>query len=83
MNSSFACKRHTIPDGVEDTAILLDTQQLVGLCDGMYVRLFTVVEESIGLPDAFQHFNAETECFDGSVETQTPVLPRLAKVAVH
>lgn len=66
-----------VPDRVQDAAVFLDAEQLVGRGDCVQVRFFAVVKERIRLPDALQHFNAQAQRLDGPVEAQPLILPLL------
>ena len=45
------------PNGVENAAIFVDAEQLVGSRNGVKVGFFPVVDKSIGFPNPFQHFD--------------------------
>jgi len=62
---------------------LVETDELVWRGDCVQVGLFSVVEVSVRLPDAFQHGDAERQGLFAALERQPPVHPRLSEVAVH
>lgn len=65
------------PDRIKDAAVLVDTQQFVRCRNRVEVRFFPVVNKSIRLPNPLEHFDTQTECFDGTVEAQALILPWL------
>ena len=71
------------PHGVQQGAVLLDPQQLVG--HGHVVRhgLLAVVEEGVGGPDLAGHQVVETQDVHRPVEPQPLVLPALPEEHVY
>lgn len=71
------------PHGVEDVALLGETEQFVRDGDCVHVGLLSVVEIRVWLPDPRQHGDAQGETFDGTLKAQSLIPPVLPEVAVH
>lgn len=72
-----------LPHWVENASILVESEQLVGHGNCVYMRMFAIVEIRIWSPDFVQHFDAKRQTLDGSLEAQSLVSPILPEITVH
>lgn len=79
----FEWRALVLPHRVEDATVLVQSQQLIGHGNRVYVRVLAIVEVGVGPPDLVQHLNAQRQTLDGALKAQPLVAPILPEIAIH
>lgn len=69
----------SLPERVEDAAVVPDPQHAIGRGDPVGVGLLGVAEKGVGDPDLPHHVAVETQHFHGTVKLEPPVVPGLGE----
>ena len=74
---------HPLPHRIQDPALFVDTEQLIGGGDHMQIGLLPIDKVGIWLPQSLHNVHTGLDDVQGTPKLQSLIHPTLSEVTVH